>query len=123
MLLLLVLLLAVLAYATMTHGGMKRLFSLGQSYAQGELSWGESSGRLLGPATLDDVLYVSDVGASVKIEKARFDWQPRKLFSRTLQVDDLSLSGITIRLPPPSEETQKATEPFQLRDLALPLGR
>lgn len=121
-LLLLFLLLAVLAYATMTHGGMKRLFSLGQSYAQGELSWGESTGTLIGPATLDDVLFVSDTGASVKIDKARFDWMPSKLLSRTLQVNEFDLSGVSIRLPPPSDEAEENTEPFELRDLALPLG-
>lgn len=121
-LLLLILLFAVLAYATMTHGGMKRLFSLGQSYAQGELSWGESTGRLVGPATLNDVLYVSDTGASVKIDKARFDWMPSKLLSRTLQIDEIDLNGVAIRLPPPSDTPEKSTEPFELRDLALPLG-
>lgn len=121
-LLLLLLLLAVLAYATMTHGGMKRLFSLGQSYAQGELSWGESTGRLLGPATLDDVLYVSDTGASVKIDKARFDWMPGKLLSRTLQIDEIDLNGLSVRLPPPSKTPDNKSEPFELRDLALPFG-
>ena len=55
LLLVLLLLLAVLAYVTMTHGGLQRLFSLGQSYATGELVVGKSSGALIGPARFEDV--------------------------------------------------------------------
>ncbi len=117
---LLLLVLVLIAYLTMTHGGMKRLFSLGQSYSQGELSWGESSGSLKGPASLNDIVYVSDAGASVKVAKGYFDWKPKKLWSRTIEVNDFSLSGVEIMLPPPSQQPAEKRQPFQLRDLALP---
>ncbi len=121
LLLVLLLLLAVLAYVTMTHGGLQRLFSLGQSYATGELVVGKSSGALIGPARFEDVSYINEGGASVKINEARFDWKPKKLLSRSVQVDDLSLQGVDIYLPPPSEK-QGESQPFQLRDLALPVS-
>ncbi len=121
LLLILLLLLALLAYITMTHGGMQRLFSLGQSYAAGELVVGKSTGALIGPATFEDVSYVNESGASVKIDSARFDWRPKKLLSRAIQVDDLSLQGIDIYLPAPTPK-QKESQPFQLRDLALPIS-
>lgn len=122
-LLLLLLLAAVAAYVTMTHGGMQRIFSLGKSYAQGELTWRDSTGKLIGPATITDLDYIGNDGLSVSVANAGFDWQPKKLLSGTLQVDELSVSGIEIRLPPPAAETPQATaEPFQLQDLALPVG-
>ena len=108
LLLLMLLLLAVLAYVTMTHGGMQRLFSLGQSYAAGELVVGKSTGALIGPATFEDVSYVNESGTSVKIDSARFDWRPKKLLSRTIEIDDLSLRGIDIYLPAPSEEQKES---------------
>lgn len=123
LLLLLLLVVGVIAYLTMTHGGMQRLFSLGKSYAQGELNWGESTGTLVGPATLADVLYVNDTGTAVQIDKAQFDWQPVKLLSRELHIDALEISGVTVRLPASSESAESAGgEAFQLQDLALPVA-
>ncbi len=121
LLLLLLLLFAVLAYVTMTHGGLQRLFSLGQSYAAGELVVGDSSGALIGPASFENISYVNDGGASVKIDSASYDWRPGKLFSRSVQVDDLTAQGIDIYLPPPSDSPSES-QPFELRDLALPIS-
>ncbi len=122
-LLLLILVIGLAAWLTMTHGGMQRLFSLGKSYAQGELNWGESSGTLAGPAAIEDLLYVNDAGVSVQIDSTRFDWQPRKLLSRELNIQELDISGVTLRLPAAESaaENPKAP-PFQLQDLALPVA-
>lgn len=121
LLLLLFLLLAVLAYVTMTHGGLKRLFSLAQSYVAGELTVAQSSGALVGPATLSNVAFANDDGLSVEIDDVSFDWSPGKLLSRTLLIDKLVLDGITVRLPPPVE-SEKSEQSFQLRDFALPVN-
>ena len=121
LLLLLFLLIAVLAYITMTHGGLQRIFSLGHSYLAGELVVGSSSGALIGPATFEDISYVNAGSASVNIDSVSYDWRPGKLISRSVQVDDLTAQGIDIYLPPPSNSTPER-QPFELRDLALPVS-
>ena len=47
--LLLLLVAAMLAYVTMTNGGMQRIFSLSQSYLTDELTIGKVEGKLVGP--------------------------------------------------------------------------
>ncbi len=123
---LLVLLLIItlfISYITMTHGGMQRLFALGSSYVQGELHWSELKGSLVGPADINDLRYTGDDGTSVKIDKIGFDWYPRSLLRRQVDVENFSASGIEIRLPRPVESKEAdSKEPFQLKDLRLPVN-
>ncbi|OED37134.1 hypothetical protein AB833_24590 [Chromatiales bacterium (ex Bugula neritina AB1)] len=122
LLLLLLLLAAVVAYVTMTHGGMQRIFSIGKNAIQGELSWRESSGKLIGPAAVADLSFVALDGTSVTVKGVQFDWKPGQLVSGKLRVDELQLSGVEIHLPAPVETPQDTgAEPFQLQDLALPI--
>ena len=120
LLLMLLMLLAVVAYFMMTHGGLVRITSLGQSYLNGELTFADSSGALVGPASVSQLAYADESGLSVDVDNIRFDWHPRRLLRRTLQVDELVMDGIVVRLPPPSTE-KKPDQPFALRDFALPL--
>ena len=76
----------LISYITLSHGGMQRLFSLGKSYVQGELHWGELQGTLVGPAEINDLDYSGDDGTSVQIDNIQFDWQPRRLIRRQLSV-------------------------------------
>jgi len=113
----------LISYITLTHGGMQRLFSLGKSYVQDELSWGELQGTLAGPGEIKNLAYHADDGTSVHIDNLKFDWHPLKLVQRQLSVDSLVVQGVVVRMPKPAEsEDSKEEEPFQLKDLKLPVG-
>lgn len=121
--LLLLLVAAMLAYVTMTNGGMQRIFSLSQSYLTDELTIGKVEGKLVGPGRFENIRFANDAGMEVDVSSVDYDWQPKKLFSRKLSVDHLNVDGVTIRLPQaaPSEGKGKS-EPFQLKDLRIPFA-
>ena len=108
--LLLLLVAAMLAYVTMTNGGMQRIFSLSQSYLTDELTIGKVEGKLVGPGRFENIRFANDAGMEVDVSSVDYDWQPKKLFSRKLSVDHLNVDGVTIRLPQaaPSEGKGKS---------------
>ena len=121
-LLLLMLLVSVLAYVTMTHGGMQQVFKLGQSYLVDELTIGEVEGKLIGPGEFRDIRLLNDDGVEVSVQSAQYDWRPRQLLLRELTVDYLDVTGVTIRLPESTGASGEGVkEPFKLSDLRIPL--
>lgn len=122
LLLLLLLVVALLAFVTMTNGGMQRVFSLGQSYMTEDLKVGGVEGKLIGPGSISQLKYNS-AGTEVRIESIAYDWHPKQLFSRQLSVENLNVSGVTVRLPEtePGSGTEPK-EPFQLKDLKIPFA-
>ena len=70
-LLLLMLLVSVLAYVTMTHGGMQQVFKLGQSYLVDELTIGEVEGKLIGPGEFRDIRLLNDDGVEGSVQSAQ----------------------------------------------------
>ena len=122
-LLLLFLIIALIGYVTMTNGGMQRVFSLGQSYVTEELTIGEVDGKLVGPGSFNEIQFNNAAGVDVQIDSVSYDWQPRQLFSRKLNVDRLNVRGVTVRLPvTESSAGDEVPEPFQLNDLKIPLA-
>ncbi len=123
LLLLLFLIVAIIGYVTMTNGGMQRVFSLGQSYVTEELTIGEVDGKLVGPGSFSEIQFNNAAGIDVQIDSVSYDWQPKQLFSRKLNVDRLNVSGVTVRLPISESATgDEVSEPFQLSDLKIPLA-
>ena len=123
--LVLLLLVAMLAYVTMTHGGMQRMFSLSQSYLTEELTIGKVEGKLVGPGSFENIEFKNAAGMQVEVKSASYDWKPKQLFSRKLSVDHLNVDGVTIRLPEAAPATGKekgSSEPFQLKDLRIPFA-
>jgi translocation and assembly module TamB len=120
---LLLIIVLLFSYLTMSHGGMQRLFSLGKSYVQGELQWSELQGSLVGPADIKGLQYTGDDGTSVQVDHIEFDWKPASLVRRQVVVEKLNVSGVVVRLPKPAESVkQESSEPFQLNDLSLPVS-
>jgi len=119
-LLLILLVVALFAFITMTNGGMQRLFSLGQSYLVDELTIGSVDGKLVGPGSINDIAFNSS-GAVVNVDSVEYDWNPKQLFSRKMSVEKLQIKGVEVRLPEskPATGTESA-EPFQLKDLKIP---
>jgi len=121
--LLLLLVAAMLAYVTMTNGGMQRMFSLSQSYLTEELTIGNVEGKLVGPGSFENISFKNTAGMEVGVNSVKYDWQPKKLFSRKLRVDRLEVDGVTVRLPKAEPSSGKgSSEPFQLKDLRIPFA-
>ncbi len=122
-LLLLLLIFGVLGYVTMTNGGMKRMFSLGESYLTDDLTVGSVEGKLVGPGSFSDIEFKNGSGLFVEVSSVSYDWQPKQLFSRRLNVDRLNVTGVTVRLPEVNpESSSEPAEPFKLSDLRIPLA-
>lgn len=120
-LLVLVLLAAVsLSWLVGTESGARFALARAVASMKGRLSIDRSSGRLVGPLTLEGVHYVDkDTGVDAKLGRAYVDLKPLTLLSRVvhivdLQADDVELSLTTV--PPPAEP-----EPSQPFSLAAPI--
>ena len=122
-LLLLVLIVALIAYVALTDGGLQRTLSLGKNFLPEGVSIGETSGKLTGPASFSDIQFENEDGMQVSVDSVDYDWQPKQVLSGKLQVDRLNVSGVTLRIPEAetSEDTEPK-EPFQLSDLKIPLA-
>lgn len=81
-----------------------------------ELRLAESRGSLLGRLELSD-LQLSVANNRVEAKQLLLQWQPLALAERRLQIDELSLSDVQLRLPP-GEQSDAAVE---LPDILLPL--
>ena len=112
----------LLAYATATDSGLQTLLAMGKKYAPGNLDWDKANGRLLGPLKLQDFSYEQDNGLRLRMQTASFDWRPKELFSRQLQINHLHIDGLELYLPEPSPAEQKPAEPLTLPEIHLPLG-
>lgn len=76
-------------------------------------------GRLLGRLELSDLHYQSDT-ATVAINKLVFVWQPYKLFSGTLKIDNITVNDVNVSVTKPTIPPEKSS--FDLNaGLALPV--
>ncbi len=75
-----------------------------------ELSIELIEGRLIGPITLKGIRY-KDQQTDLSVNNAAFDWQPSQLFSRTVDVSSLIISGIKFQQTAPSKPAENSTTP------------
>jgi len=55
--------------------------------AMGEnLSIGNAEGSLTGPASFEDIKFKNDQGLDLEVRSVAYDWQPRRLLSREVNV-------------------------------------
>ncbi|HEY0180895.1 MAG TPA: translocation/assembly module TamB domain-containing protein [Dokdonella sp.] len=83
----------------------------------GKLAVGASSGRLLGPLTLEQVRYVdAALGVDVKIARVTLDLKPLELLSRRLHVTSLEIGDLDVALTtlPPKPEPPASASSFSL---------
>ncbi|HHX82547.1 MAG TPA: hypothetical protein GX696_06140, partial [Pseudomonadaceae bacterium] len=100
-----------------TEWGARRALPLGASLAGYDLQWQSSSGTLWRGL---DISGLEVQGAALELELAELSlaWQPGLLRQRLLQVDQLHLSGLQLRLlPAEEEEAAPAAEPLLAEDL------
>lgn len=122
--LVLLVVIGLLGYATGSNHGLQQLLGLGQKYAPGSLEWETADGRLLGPLTLTNFSYEQEDGLIVKLASAHLDWSPKQLFSKSLQIVKLHTDNLELHLPKPSEAPapEKQSEDFMLPDIRLPIA-
>ncbi len=123
-LLIILIVVGVLGYATGSNHGLIQLLELGQKYAPGSLEWDGADGRLLGPLDLENFSYKQEDGLVIKLPSAQFEWSPKQIFSKTLQISKLHTNGLELHLPKPSNEPapEKTTEDVVLPDVRLPIA-
>ena len=72
-------------------------------------------GTLLGPVVLKGLSY-QDANLELQIESARLEWSPEALWSRHLEITQLRIEGLALRL---KEQPEKKREPFRWPELPL----
>ncbi len=92
---------ALLAYATSSNSGLQKILQLGQKITPGELTWAQAEGRLLGPLHLQNLEYHQGDGLHIQLNAATLNWSPLQIFSRHLTIDKLQLQGLRVHLPKP----------------------
>lgn len=80
-------------------------------------------GRLAGPLEIRGVK-VTNSAFELEIDKFNLDWQPWKLWNRTLAIESIMLNGVRYtQLEETSEKTAKNSTPVSLpKNIELPLG-
>ena len=126
LLVLLALLLALggaVAWLAGSESGLRQGLALAQRHAPGELAWQRVAGRLTGPLAVDGLRYRQPDGLAVELGEVRFDWRPADLLQRRLRIERLHLTGLTLRLPPPTESpAPPPRRPLRLPQIRLPLA-
>ncbi|HRY18849.1 MAG TPA: translocation/assembly module TamB domain-containing protein [Candidatus Competibacteraceae bacterium] len=117
---LLLLALSIAGFAISTETGLNGLLSLAQRVLPGQLSYGNVSGRLIGPLRIEQFGY-TDGPLQITLASGELDWQPADLFDPALTVTHLHFDGLDLALPP-GEETPPSNEPFVLPNIQLPLA-
>lgn len=99
-----------------TESGARFALARAVASMEGRLSIAGSSGRLIGPLTLDGVHYIDkDTGIDAKLGRARVDLKPLTLLSRVVHVTDLEADDVELSLTtvPPKPQPEPA-QPFSL---------
>jgi translocation and assembly module TamB len=112
-------LLAALALLLGTETGLRLGLRLAHNLAPGRVAVERIEGHLLGRLRLEGLM-LKAADSSLRIRVLQLDWQPWRLATGRLRIDDLSARGIDLWLaeatPPPPE-----AEPLRLPTLDLPI--
>ena len=101
-----------------TEVGSRWLVTTALKALPGEAKLEKIQGGLLGRFKLDGLSYRSDE-MDARIAKLDFNWQPSRLFSKTLKITQLVADGVIVTLKP-VDKTKKDRAPFP-DSLPLPI--
>ncbi|RUM92713.1 MAG: hypothetical protein DSZ28_09290 [Thiothrix sp.] len=122
-LIVMLLVVGVLVYATATERGLHALLALANKSTPGTLEVQHANGRILGPLDLQNLRYRQDDGLNVVLKSASLRWQPKELFARNLRIGLLRMDGLEIYLPKPSQEEKPTSNESQvLPEIHLPIA-
>lgn len=117
------LLLAAFLGAVGTETGLKYAIAQLQPYLPGQLTLGRVQGHLLGTLRLEAVQYENGP-YQLHLEQLQWRWQPQALLQGRIQVEELTVEGVTARsplppAPPPAEPPLQW--PLVIPEIKLPL--
>lgn len=95
-----------------TPWGVDWLWSLAKPRLPDTVQVDSVSGRLIGPLELRGVAVTTDT-ATVRLERASLDWRPSRLLLARVQIADLDVQGLDLRLSP-ARQPAPAKEPAPL---------
>ncbi|MDY6994886.1 MAG: hypothetical protein SVR94_20050, partial [Pseudomonadota bacterium] len=118
-LVLILILIGFVGWLIATESGFRFLIVQAQNWAPGQLTVNHFEGRLLDKLSLRGLVYQHEELA-VHVTSFDFNWNPRALFQPKLQVKQLHVKGLDIKLPP-SQPQPESSEPVSLPEIRLPL--
>ena len=121
-LLLVIVLVAGLSWALGTQSGLKQTLALAKKFAPGTLAWDEASGKLAGNLTISGLQYSEENGIDARVDSLDFAWTPSALLGLQLDVNQLHVDGIEIRLAEAVDEQEATASSGELPDISLPVG-
>lgn len=87
------------------------------------LEFGQNHGGFLSPDfALDSVVYRDQAGGTIVVDEIALDWSPADLWSKSLNLNALSIGEIKIAIAAREGEQEQASDPFSLEDIELPLS-
>lgn len=118
---LVLLLVLSLLLALSTQPGLNTVLFLTEKLSKGQVAVQSGQGRLSSGITLYGLRYTAS-GIELAIGKLHLQWHPAALIRKELQVQELRLSSVHLRLPPAEEPEPAQTEPVRLPAFSFPLG-
>ena len=103
-----------------TERGTEFALSAAQRFAPGELNVEHRSGTLMDSLQLARVQY-TDESIAIDLENLTLVWQPRRLLSKTLHINELRFTALDIVMEPDGTPPEPPSqEGFNLPDIELP---
>lgn len=104
-----------------TERGTEFTINAAQRFAPGDLAIEYRSGTFAHSLQLARVQY-ADESVTLDLENLIFAWQPRRLFSRTLHINELSFTSLDVMVEPAAtaDDDPPQQEAFSLPDIDLP---
>jgi len=119
LLLIIVIVIALLAWITMSDGGTRWALQLADKQVA-ELSIEGIEGRLYDGVQIDKLLYQTP-DTTVDATDLNTQWQPSCLIAKKLCLQNISLEQLTLQLPPTSEAPAETTPETEFSIPALPV--
>jgi len=111
------------AWLVGTETGFRQTLALAKKFAPGSLEWEEADGKLIGPVNIRGLHYSQPDGIDAKVQALDFNWQPGALFSADLNVDQLHLDDVELRLAEATEPQQEESAgELALPEISLPVS-
>lgn len=105
-----------------TERGTEIALNTAQRFAPGALAIDYHSGTFTNALQLSRVQYANE-GISIDLENLTFVWQPRRLFERTVHINELRFSALDVVIEPTGVDPKpQDQEDFRLPDIELPFN-
>src|SRR5581483_98638 len=104
------LLAGALVWLLATESGLRWVYARAHGLLPGTLDVQKLDGRLAGPLHIEGLHY-RDASTDVRVDRLTFDWSPLALLAGHLHVRDLTVGGVQVTLPPPTDKQAPSRAP------------